>query len=127
MEDGSAKGFGLNGDGQCSIPDLSATSADSCPEGWEKDAFDFYTLDAAYVRLKTGYECRSTDSSMGPKSSIEECVDAVRKSGGRFMIYGTGSKAGDCYEMPWSVTKKLFIYRPEVPQPGTVAHVRHLS
>ena len=31
----------------------------------------------------------------GTKKFNEECVDAVRKSGGRFMIYGTGSKAGD--------------------------------
>jgi len=76
------------------------TSSAECPEGWESDSYNFYTLGEStytYTLEKEGSECRSRDTNMGKKASLKECADAVQRAGGSFFVYGTGHKKGNCY------------------------------
>ena len=55
-------------------------------------------LAQAYFKLlKADVECGSSDLSMGGKSNVQECANAVSAAGGTFFIFGKGAKAGNCY------------------------------
>lgn len=48
--------------------------------------------------LKCGFECESDDVLLGEFSTISDCAIACRdKAGCKFVSYGTGDKAGQCY------------------------------
>jgi len=49
------------------------------------------------VLIKSGMECRSSDSYLGRKSSFMDCAEAVRARGDHFFIFGKDGKDGRCY------------------------------
>jgi len=53
--------------------------------------------DKTYTLLKTGAECRSSDSSLGTFSTVQECAHATQQHGGKFFIFGINGKAGKCW------------------------------
>jgi hypothetical protein len=65
-------------------------------------AYDYFKLvdDVdAYVLTQSGSECQSSDTWLGWFSTVQQCADACRNGDFcRYFIYGTGSKAGNCYE-----------------------------
>jgi len=73
------------------------TKSAQCPEGWETDSYNFYSVDA-FQLIKRGAECISSDQSMGIQSSLHACATVVMANGGTFFIYGTGGKQGWCYQ-----------------------------
>jgi hypothetical protein len=80
------------------------TTSEDCPEGWQEEDFDFYKVLGAgntppenTVLVKSDVECKSDDQPFGHFSSVEECKEVVRATGGTFFIFGKGSKAGACY------------------------------
>ena len=78
------------------------TESPTCAEGWEPDAFDFYSLVryslVGSVRLHGGGECQSPDMLLGKFQAVHECALACAgMSGCRFFIYGSGAKAGSCW------------------------------
>merc|ERR1719440_1370818 len=42
-------------------------------------------------------ECNSKDTSMGAQASVAKCAEKVKAAGGKYFIFGTGSKKGKCY------------------------------
>lgn len=50
--------------------------------------------------IYTGHECLSKDTRMDKSAtgSLEDCADAVNKKGGKYFVYGTGAKKGECYQ-----------------------------
>eukprot|EP01043_Picozoa_sp_COSAG02_P012697 COSAG02_NODE_494_length_21161_cov_48.367534_8_plen_1392_part_00 len=86
------------------------TSDASCPEGWEVDSYNFYSIDRAgppppplpadVQLVHSGGECLSDDVDLGIFATLSECADAcVASPYGQcsFFIYGVGQKAGRCY------------------------------
>jgi len=75
------------------------TSKNTCPQGWQNDQYNFYSFEAPpYALVKSGVECNSGDNSMGKKSTVQQCRDAVARAGGKYFIFGTGGKAGWCWK-----------------------------
>ena len=51
-----------------------------------------------YTLIKTDYECKSSDQSLGEFASLEECANACKKIAGcHFFDYGKETKQGRCY------------------------------
>ena len=85
------------------------TSDASCPEGWEIDTYNFYSIDRPAppppplpegVQLQhSGGECISIDVDLGNFATLSECADACAASGVcSFFIYGEGSAwGGNCH------------------------------
>lgn len=47
--------------------------------------------------IKANAECKSGDTRLGWFSSLDKCAKAAAAQGGRFFIYGTSWKWGQCY------------------------------
>ena len=60
--------------------------------------FTCTTQGAQYSLVKSNAECKSGDNDMGKKVSVQDCANAVSASDGFFFIFGTGSKAGNCWK-----------------------------
>jgi len=78
------------------------TRSASCPEGWERDSYNFYEIrsgpsGASFELIKSGHECKSSDSFLGKFSNVEDCANRAGETGSQFFVYGTDSKAGKCY------------------------------
>jgi len=84
-------GHGLFKDKNCW---MESTQSASCPEGWQKDDYNFYELinhySAEYSLVKENVECRSKGTDLGKKDTVTQCAYAARSLGGRFFIYGHG-------------------------------------
>ena len=80
------------------------TASDECPEGWEPDSFNFYRLVTwrlvGAVQLRRNVECRSSDVHLGTfPGRVDECAAACAgRRGCRYFIFGTGAKAGSCWQ-----------------------------
>jgi hypothetical protein len=83
------------------------TSDASCPEGWEADSYNFYSIDRPAppppplpqdVQLvHSGGECRSHNMNLGAFATLSECADAcVAFLYGecRFFVYGVARRLG---------------------------------
>jgi len=80
---------------------IEHTTAKDCPEGFESDKYDFYQNTdmpkPLFTKIKSGAECKSSDTGLGKFDTVEECAEAAFAKRGKFFVYGTGSKAGGCY------------------------------
>merc|ERR1712072_635827 len=98
--------------GKC---DWEKTTSASCPEGWQKDEYDFYKMNGASAKeedrrrrraaevlksatlVKKGYECNSKEHDYGEVASVKACADKCKATKGcNFFVFGTGDKAGKC-------------------------------
>jgi len=52
---------------------------------------------ASFELIKSGHECKSSDSFLGKFSNVEDCANRAGETGSQFFVYGTDSKAGKCY------------------------------
>lgn len=60
---------------------------------------------ASWKLEKIGHECKSAGQSLGKKSSVRECAEVVWGIGGKYFLFGTGPRAGMCYqEYAWDET-----------------------
>ena len=51
-----------------------------------------------YILIKTDYECKSSDQSLGEFASLEECANACKNIAGcHFFVYGKETNQGPCY------------------------------
>jgi len=80
------------------------TASESCPEGFQTDAYDFYKIlspgkrVATMILVKSNAMCRSTDDAMGLQPSVPSCMAAVKAAGVKFFLYGKGTKDGVCWK-----------------------------
>jgi hypothetical protein len=66
--------------------------------GLQTSTWQSCTKAVGYTLVNSGVECKSGDISMGSKASVEQCADAVKSNGGKYFVFGTGGKAGKCYQ-----------------------------
>jgi len=48
-------------------------------------------------KIMMGHECNSVDKDMSKHDNLHDCADSVFAAGGKFMVFGSGVKAGECY------------------------------
>lgn len=79
---------------------LELTSTATCPQGWENDQYDFYSLQpsAKFDLVRSNVECTSGDNSLGNRGTVQDCARAAKAAGGVFFVYGQGSKQQKCYK-----------------------------
>lgn len=85
------------------------TESAECPEGFERDFYDFYELkhsplqrasetEGAQARLvQVGMGCKGKDVYVGWYLTPEKCASAVQDKGGHFFTYGKKIKRWLCY------------------------------
>lgn len=64
---------------------------------WTEKSEKAKNEEVTYQLLKSNHECKSMDTDMGQKSSVEGCAWTVIRNGGRFFIYGKKRKSNRCY------------------------------
>lgn len=63
-------------------------------------------------RVMQGFECRSSDVNMSNQATLSDCAARVYEDSGRFMVYGTGPKATECFkEMPSAHESSCYEYQ----------------
>lgn len=49
-------------------------------------------------KIMMDHECKSPDANMSKQETLNHCADTVFAEGGKFMVFGTGLKKGECFK-----------------------------
>lgn len=78
------------------------TASSSCTQGFRKDDYDFYKVAAegatTAVLTRAGGKCNARETYIATAADASDCARQVEAKGGMYFSFGTGRKAGKCYQ-----------------------------
>jgi hypothetical protein len=88
-------GAGTNNDVKLEKPAKPYCEEKTVENGFDTNSLDKYKL----CRIQQDRECGSPDTNFSSptRANLAECADAIFNGGGKYMVFGKGSKANLCF------------------------------